>query len=243
MEKQAVIIAVSGWKRSGKDTAAEFLINNYGAKRLAFADPLKEGVAAEFGLTRAFIDDPATKEAPLLDMMVSPRDSYSRMIAEFMFKEFRTSDGKTPTSISYIEGAFVGWVKSDPPMRASHFEPLYWTPRALCILKGSTMRSADADYWVKRAAAQASTGGLYVISDLRYTNEANSLKASGAKVITVRINRFETSPSNDPSERDLDNYVFDYVIENKGSIADLNQAISALLVDAEVVKTERSQAV
>jgi hypothetical protein len=70
---------------------------------------------------------------------------------------------------------------------------------------------------------------LYVISDARYKNEINSLKATGANVITLRINRFDTSPSNDPSERDLDNFEFDSVISNRGTLDDLYLAVASSL--------------
>jgi hypothetical protein len=210
----ATIIALSGWKRSGKDTAAEYLITTYGAKRIAFADPLKDSVAKEFNLDRASIDDPALKEAPILHLPVDPRDKFSKNITHFMRGEFRDQNGKR-----YGEGSLESI--------------MYWTRRALCILKGSTMRSVDADYWVKQAAALATGHQLYVISDLRYTNEANSLKKSNSEVITVRINRFDSSPSEDPSERDLDNYNFDYVISNTGTLEELNHQLDMILRNEE----------
>jgi len=212
---------LSGWKRSGKDTVADYLVGMHSFKRIAFADPLKNTVALEFGITRSLIDDPATKESPLLQMPVNPKDRYSLMIARFMYREFRSADGQTPESCGEFEGPFVGVMPQPRLSRDSRLETLYWTPRALCILKGSTMRSVDPDYWVKQAVAQAQPGGLYVISDLRYVNEARTLKSSDARIITIRINRFETSPSQDPSECDLDDYKFDYVFNNKTSLEQL----------------------
>lgn len=205
------IIALSGWKRSGKDTVAQYLIEFYGAERKGFADPLKDLVARDFNVDRRSIDDPILKEAPILDRQVEPRDPFSRMIAQFMFKEFRTEYGKQPLNYGYTsDGEFLGQTDlGDEP------QALYWTRRALCILKGSTMRTADPDYWVKNAVKEMREGHLYVISDVRYQNEINALKATGAEVITVRIDRFESTESQDPSERDLDAYDFDYRIDNR----------------------------
>jgi hypothetical protein len=45
----------------------------------------------------------------------------------------------------------------------------------------------------------------------------------------VRINRFESSPSLDASERDLDRVAFDVVIENKTGLEDLRLKSLALL--------------
>ena len=55
-----------------------------------------------------------------------------------------------------------------------------------------------------------------MISDLRYKSEAELLrKAFKHVLITTRIERFKTSPSDDPSERDLDDYKFDVRLNNK----------------------------
>lgn len=208
------IIALSGWKRSGKDTVAQYLIEVYGAERKGFADPLKDAVAREYGIDRKSIDDPILKEAPILSMPVSPRDAFSRHLSEFMFKEFRSADGETAESFVYdLVGEFRGVfnAKSEAPKVL----PLFWTRRSLCILKGSTMRTADPDYWVKNAVKEMREGSLYVISDVRYQNEVNALKATGAEVITIRIDRFESTDSQDPSERDLDAYRFDHRIDNR----------------------------
>jgi len=241
MEKP-VIIAVSGWKRSGKDTVAEYLIKTYGAKRLAFADPLKNNVARDYNIDRASIDDPALKEAPLLNMPVSPRDAFSKNLSEFMFKEFRSAEGEIPESFGYGTGEFAGSIPYPAPLRGFHIEKLYWTRRALCILEGSTKRTAHPDYWVDQASKGAVGNQMFVISDLRYKNEADTLKKSGVEVLTVRINRFETSPSNDPSERDLDDYNFDVVISNKATLEDLYAAVENTLLEKGVVTKERSQA-
>jgi len=39
-----MIIGLSGYARSGKDTIAEILIMNYGFKRLAFADNIRKAI-------------------------------------------------------------------------------------------------------------------------------------------------------------------------------------------------------
>jgi hypothetical protein len=104
----------------------------------------------------------------------------------------------------------------------------YWTPRALAILVGSCMRSVNPNFWVEKALAQCQPGGFYVIADCRYKNEADTIKRTDAKVITVRINRFDTSPSDDPSERDLDDYQFDKVINNKHSLEEFTKLVRSL---------------
>ena len=39
-----MLIGLSGYARSGKDTVADYLVENYGFTRMAFADPMKEAL-------------------------------------------------------------------------------------------------------------------------------------------------------------------------------------------------------
>lgn len=64
MNKQASkIIAVCGLKRSGKDTIADFLVKQYGYRKLSIADPLKEACQLLFGLSHDMIHGD-TKDVP-----------------------------------------------------------------------------------------------------------------------------------------------------------------------------------
>lgn len=208
------VLAISGWKGSGKDTLAAFLIEVHGATRVSFADPLKDMVAEEYGIDRASLDDPLRKEQPILTLPVDPKDAYSKMISEFLFKEFRTAKGKQVNGFIYEKEQFRG--TTEQPFQ---YVQLFWTPRALAILKGSTNRAVRSDYWVARAIQKmSSANGLVVISDLRYKSELKQLKdVFGDRMATVRVERFDTSPSSDPSERDLDDASFDYRVNNRGT--------------------------
>lgn len=206
MSKKPVIILLSGWKRSGKDTAADILTKEFGFKRLGFADPLKDLVSDLFGIKRHAMDAAELKEQPIMYMPVDPKDSFSYNVTQFMSKEFKVEEPPHPVT----------------PLKK------YWTPRALCILVGSTMRSVNPNFWVEKALAQVQPGGLYVIADCRYKNEIDIVKRVDAQVVTVRIERFDTSPSDDPSERDLDNYLFDKVINNRHSIEEFQKIIRSL---------------
>ena len=46
-----VVLAFAGRKGSGKDTACDFLVKQYGFEKQSFADPLKEACAVVFDLT------------------------------------------------------------------------------------------------------------------------------------------------------------------------------------------------
>jgi hypothetical protein len=214
------IICFSGWKGSGKDECAKYLIGKHNAVRVALADSLKDSVAEEFEIDRSSLDDPKFKESPILTLPVDPKDGFSRMISEFLFKEFRNERGGQPIAFKYYNEHFVGnaddgygWCR------------LYWTPRALAILKGSVNRSVMSDYWTSKTfeivegELNENSNQLIVVTDVRYKSEVEQFKKRFKdQVVFVRVNRFDSSPSNDPSERDLDDHKFDFYIDNKAHL-------------------------
>lgn len=220
------VICISGKKFAGKDTLADYLIENHGATRISFADPLKDMVAKEYGVDRSSLDDPNRKEKPILDMPVDPQDDYSRMIAEFLYKEFRNERGGQPIEFGYPNGNFLG--KNDD---GYGWCQLYWNPRALAILKGSTNRSVRSNFWVQKAIEKAKNiNGTAVISDLRYKSELGQIKeAFGEDVLFIRVRRFEKSLSTDPSECDLDDSKFDHYIDNTGTKEETFQQLEEIL--------------
>lgn len=47
------LVGIAGKAKAGKDTLGSYLVRNLGYKRMAFADPLKEAMAAAFGIPLA----------------------------------------------------------------------------------------------------------------------------------------------------------------------------------------------
>jgi hypothetical protein len=194
------VVALSGWKGSGKDEVAKYLTTT-GSWWIHcnFASHLKDLVAEQYNIPREWCDLRAFKERPLPEYQVDLSDDFARGIYNIIKGEL----------------AQVGSYK-------------YWTPRALCILEGSVKRSVTSNYWTRRVIDNIKTyetnitDSNFVISDLRYKSEVAQLReAFEDKLLTVRINRFETSPSNDPSERDLDDHKFDLIIDNTGTLDQL----------------------
>jgi hypothetical protein len=208
------VIAISGFKSSGKDSAANYLVQNHGFQRVAFADPLKDMVSQLFGIDRSWLDDPTKKELPLKKYPAPATDGFTQMISNFMVREFRTLSG-FQVDVKYTR-------VNNGTLQTFHnqWENLYHTPRSLAILLGSSMRAGASNFWVGQAInnIRANENRFYVISDLRYKSEMEQLKeAFGDDLVTIRINRFDSSPSNDPSERDLDEVKHDHTLENKGT--------------------------
>jgi len=226
-----IVLALSGWKGSGKDTLAETLIKDHKYIRFSFADVLKEMVAKQYGIPVSVCHTPETKEAPLFQFPVESEDNFTLMLHNFMIKEFRSSSGEIPTKIENTDDGTRGLILDNKGVFV-RYAPVFWTPRALCILEGSVKRSVSSEYWVEQVVSQIDKKtkedplAKFVITDMRYQSEVGQLSyAFGENLVTCRINRFSKSPSSDPSERDLDDYSMDFQVDNKGTLSAFNNEV------------------
>jgi len=83
------------------------------------------------------------------------------------------------------------------------------------------------DVWIKMALRDLRPNDRIVISDVRFPNEAEAIKKLGGSV--WRINRKNHSAVNGhPSEHAMDNYMFNHVIYNDGTLDDLSDEVFML---------------
>ena len=73
MDKTNLNIILVGWRGSGKDTFADYLVKHYNYKRYAFADAVKEYSANLYDIPRHLFDDPLKKNQKYA-FNKSPRD-------------------------------------------------------------------------------------------------------------------------------------------------------------------------
>lgn len=115
---------------------------------------------------------------------------------------------------------------------------LYFTPRSILIKEGCIKRSTDPCHWIKKVVEKINkTDGDIVLTDCRFCNEAEYVKdelRDTHTVIVVRVRRYSSVKSSDPSERDMDNYVFDYEVHNNGTREEFGERV------INIVKTTRS---
>lgn len=88
------------------------------------------------------------------------------------------------------------------------------------------------DAWVIAAMAGYNVDKHWLFTDVRFPNEANAIKSKGG--IIIRLNRYP--PGCSPvfmdmheSEKSLDNWKFDHVIYNVGTLEDLKNQIKEIL--------------
>ena len=83
--------------------------------------------------------------------------------------------------------------------------------------------------WVNALMSEYNKKSKWIITDTRFPNEAQAVKDKGG--IMIRVNRNGVKPANShPSEVGLDNWDFDHIIENNGSIEDLIESVKKILI-------------
>lgn len=196
------VILLSGWRRSGKSTVAEYLVRQYGYTEISLAGPLKDLVAEKYGLPRYYLDNQEEKEKPIYEYPVADAG-----IEELLGKELYTD--------------------------AKHDPQYYWTPRALCILEGRIARAVDPDYWTRQTIRSIVSSGAsrVVVPDVRFRGEVELLRKYFPGAQLMRVLREVNCPSTDLSERDLDNYPWDQVLDNTGTREGLQLRIDRRLRD------------
>lgn len=135
-----LLIGLTGRARSGKTTAAEYLVGTYLLEHYAFADPLRDGLMAIFNLDPTDFEGDR-KEQPLAWLERSPRQLMQSMGTE--------------------------WARN----------------------------TVHPDIWVKLAAQNLDymTNALgavlgFVVSDVRFENEAHLIRRRGGTVIHIARN-------------------------------------------------------
>ena len=155
------IVGMIGPKGHGKDTAAEALIAK-GWLRASFADPLYNEVAQAFGVSRTLLEYRLTKETPLPALALS--NCNCAEFVQVMLKLEELALGPTELSVTMAKPR---------------------SPREVLQVWGTEFRRElySADYWRSqvRAKVQSEPGASWVITDVRYPNEAELLREMGGE--------------------------------------------------------------
>lgn len=197
-----MIISFSGKRRSGKDTAASFL---KGFKRYAFADYLKEGCSEAFQLPLAMFHDDKLKDEAFETPITLCYWQLNEIAKAFDFE---------PTEEFFRVG----------------FANQMISPRNLLQFVGTDLirKTIEDSFWIDATVERLRKEPCnVVVADSRFSNERNLLKSLGA--ILVLIKRGPDSIDGHSSENDLGkDEDYDYVIENNGTLEELQQKIEHL---------------
>lgn len=91
------------------------------------------------------------------------------------------------------------------------------------------------DFWINRALSDAKADRI-VVTDVRYLNEAEAIRAMGG--LLIRINRPGRVASGHVSETDLLGFEWDEEFDNNGSIQELQQHVVAYVKRHLEARTE-----
>jgi hypothetical protein len=87
------------------------------------------------------------------------------------------------------------------------------------------------DVWINALFSDFDDSSNWLITDVRFPNEAEAIKNKGG--ILVRVDR-GLSTGDHPSETALDDYEFDYVIPNKGNLEKLLEEVIEFVLKYEL---------
>lgn len=184
-----MIIALSGYARSGKDEAAKVLVEEFGFTRVAFADKLREAVYQLNPIVKGVgrMDDDPTYVQDVID--------------EYGWDGYKsTPHGPEVRRLLQRMGTEVG--------RNTLWDSI-WIDAAFKPYEGK--------------------GVDIVVTDARFPNEAKAVFLRDGEI--WRVNRAGIGPavspdgSIHPSETSLDNWPFDRVLSNDGSLEHYHDTI------------------
>lgn len=110
------------------------------------------------------------------------------------------------------------------------------TPRQIMIEVGTFYRVFDENFWVDKILSQAVDCERACITDVRYRNEAERIRAVGGVIVRLErdplLNIYKDTPViDDKSETDLDSYEPDFLIteDRNRTAADLEKFAKGVL--------------
>ena len=209
--------------------------NSYNTfKNVKFADKLKDIVCLLTGCTRIQLEDREFKEKELgeewdkFGIRFTHPDGYKN---PELYGGFATRE--EAIIFEKNERRSLQWTND---LKTS-IERFSLTPRLLLQLLGTECgrQIIHPNIWVNSTFIDYKEDCKWIISDVRFPNEAEAIKSKGG--ILIRINRlgFEDT-GNHESEIALDNYYkFDYIVDNNSTIDDLIKKIREILITEKII--------
>jgi hypothetical protein len=250
------LIVLIGKKRSGKDTTAEYIMENYNSVKFQLAGPIKQYLAEAYAYEA---DNPVfdMSHLPKLDFNCFEGIGYDR--EEILpLKPYDVLDIFEHAIINLnkilpIQGIKIKTVDMYPrpveylttETKDQLFEVINninnWSVRHLMQTLGTDVivNQFDKMYWVKLFALDYfdkiyTDANYYVVPDVRQQHEIDSLRAMGATVIHVVRSESDQVQDSHITEAGLPILPGDVVIKNDGTLSELYNTIDKLLGNKNV---------
>lgn len=205
------IVCLSGNAGSGKDTVADYLVNHYGYKRMAFADPLRDIVQLVFAMDEENVWDRKLRELPLKYLPNLTDEKVAHLLSESSSQE-----------------EFFSKLNDEQ----------FWSVRKLLQYIGTEMFRNEiwADTWINNFNQRIEPGFNYVLTDVRFPNELSVVKEKfGGKILFAEVVRDGCDGKNvglANHESEKHKFSMDIKIVNNGTLEDLYHKVKELIVDA-----------
>jgi hypothetical protein len=207
-----MIISICGRANSGKDTCANYIINKYSFTKIAFADPLKRILKDVF----EFSNNQLWGESNL------------RNVEDLRYLRNRDNKivGLSPRECLQKVGTDL--------FRDELYSEV-WTEylfRKIDLIKANRNLEYDQINDIQFSKTKRSNSN-FIISDLRFCNEADSIRRRGGYVIKIERNSVLSNVefANHQSEKETDDIKYDYLINNIGTYEEFISKIDNLMLD------------
>jgi len=208
-----MLLALSGKMRSGKDTAADVLVDKYGFTKVSFAAPLKEICAAAFDININYFYNDELKDANFKEPLKGTALNGVKLVVQVRERGVEVSDDIATKVIDVI------------------IDKKFLTPRSLLQYIGTDVgrKIIKDSIWIDiNKHLVSKVEGSVVVPDCRFANEVESVREQGGTVgIVLRPNLEITSLANlhDSETSITDTDDFDIVLINDGTLGSFTEQV------------------
>lgn len=194
------LIAVAGRKRSGKGTAAKWLMEQHGYELVKFAEPLK-------AMMRTFFRQWSLDEETIERLIEGDLKEVCLPLSQDM-------EG-VPLALAKVK---MGGKSTRHAMQTLGTE---WRD-----MLSTTLWMDIAEVRIRE---HLDHGRRVVIDDLRFTHEVNKISELGGAMIKVTNARLPSSTETHASEQELDDSIFSCVVQNDGTFDEFHKRLGKQL--------------
>ena len=206
-----MIVAFSGIKFSGKDTAAECLISRYGFKRIGLADKLKDLCSDVFKVNRQDMDDPSKKELTFEVHLKITNEHLVQLLSTVKNDGFDFSYDKVLEEVkSNFEGTFLKSIRE-----------------MLQIIGTDILRTfVKDDIWLEYITKFFDKKSKIVVTDARFKNERDFLKKNGAVLVLIKRPKIVSNNTHISENQLGEDSDYDAIIYNDSDIKSLHFTVN-----------------
>ena len=218
-----MIIGINGYSGSGKDTVGRLIQDLYPEQEWQikkFAGKLKEIATILTGIKEENFEDQEFKKTNLShEWWTTCDEGHQPMTVRDFLQKLGTDALRTGLHTNVWVNALMADYTRPVDLELFMYANSYTEERDVSNSEEIPFSGEQLeDYFDKVRLPN------WIITDTRFKNEAEAIKSKNG--IVIRIERFGVRPiNNHPSETGLDDWKFDYVIDNSSSVEDLKNKI------------------